>query len=743
MFKRNFVPVWIGIILLSGMFLMGQSAGWGPGDTDGDGILDTEDNCPTIANEFQVNSDGDSFGDACDNCIDVDNEHQSDVDGDLWGDACDNCPTVPNADQEDTNGIKDSDDVGDACEVDAPNILPAELLSITSGCVTFEGDHPSAPGQGFVQTYEFCDDGSVTKEWNPDPVSSPTLPGYLVGIGTWEYVGNTLTIITTAEAALNMTMVTTEVYDVAYTFDSGTKLDLYSTAQVPSDDTTILGIYERHSTVAMTSTMGGNSVMNMAQTIDTIMPVSIGAWSSTTTLDITCTGIGCILVETGVTRDTISGYFMMPGELFVVNGTLVLKTADAFVLERQPDSCEGIECGAHGSCEDGVCVCTDGYVGEFCDEVGPCVGIDCGENGTCVVVGGVGICECDTGYEGVSCEVDIDECDTGPCLNGGSCAEGAPGTYECTCIDGYTGDTCEQCPNDADGDGYGDPASGLCTHPELDCDDNHATVYPGAPELCDGLDNQCAGDAGYGSIDEGYAVCGDMVSIPSGCFNMGDAFAEGDNDELPVHEVCISEFEMDIHEVTNAEYAACVAAGGCTASTSTNSFSRETYYGNSAYDNFPVIYMTWHAAATYCTWAGKRLPTEAEWEYAARGGLAGMRYPWGDTLSGTDANYYNSGDPWDNDTSEVEYYAPNGYGLYDMAGNVWEWIADWYDESYSVSPANDPQGPVSGMNRVLRGGSCYMSYMNWIRVAKRLNYFPTLKNLNFGIRCARGGAYGP
>ena len=236
----------------------------------------------------------------------------------------------------------------------------------------------------------------------------------------------------------------------------------------------------------------------------------------------------------------------------------------------------------------------------------------------------------------------------------------------------------------------------------------------------------------------------DMVYIPSGCFDMGDSFSEGGSNELPVHNVCItSAFEMSRHEVTVGEYKACVAAGGCTAPANMNSFTRANYYDEASglYDNYPVIYVNWFDAEDYCSWIGGRLPTEAEWEYAARGGLTGKRYPWGDAISGTDANYWDSGDPWDNDTSPVEYYAPNGYGLYDMAGNVWEWVNDWYDQDYyqyceDNSIVNDPQGPTAGTSHVLRGG-CWVGGSNGVRASDRSYLGPGSWGSAYGFRCVR------
>ncbi len=230
--------------------------------------------------------------------------------------------------------------------------------------------------------------------------------------------------------------------------------------------------------------------------------------------------------------------------------------------------------------------------------------------------------------------------------------------------------------------------------------------------------------------------CG-MASIPADCFNMGDAFTEGGTNELPIHSVCISAFEIDLYEVTNAEYAECVGDGACTLPSNLDSYTRLTYYDDPDYDYFPVIHVDWNQAMNYCTWADKRLPTEAEWELAARGGWSGRRYPWGDTISSTDANYYI---PGDNDTSPAGYYPPNDYGLYDVAGNVWEWTNDWYqDDYYTVSPPNDPPGPATGTNRVLRGGS-FNSSIFGMRLAFRNPRVPQNGYYNIGFRCARGEA---
>jgi serine/threonine-protein kinase len=222
-----------------------------------------------------------------------------------------------------------------------------------------------------------------------------------------------------------------------------------------------------------------------------------------------------------------------------------------------------------------------------------------------------------------------------------------------------------------------------------------------------------------------------------GCDSSNSAeTCNGADDEQPLHTVTLSAYYIDKYEVTNARYQACVDAGGCTAPQSVDSYTRSPYYGTSTYADYPVIQVTWHQASAYCAWAGKRLPTEAEWEKAARGSSDTRKYPWGNSAPDCTKLNYN----WCvGDTSRVGSY-PSGaspYGVMDMGGNVWEWVNDWYSSTYySVSPSNNPPGPVTGEYRVLRGGSWGSNDLN-VRSANRGNSVPDIWYGGSGFRCVR------
>jgi len=259
-----------------------------------------------------------------------------------------------------------------------------------------------------------------------------------------------------------------------------------------------------------------------------------------------------------------------------------------------------------------------------------------------------------------------------------------------------------------------------------------------------------------------------MVYIEAGEFYMGTD--RGFPYEGPPHRVTLDPYFVDETEATNAEFAEFVAA--------TNYETTAEKLGNSGVFlpenhrwilvdgadwrhpegpessiegrmDHPVVHVSWDDAAAYCAWAGKRLPTEAEFEYAARGGLEDAEYPWGDEFNPKGefrANTWQGVFPeadLDQDgfsgVAPAKSFPPNGYGLYDIAGNVWEWVYDWYDpDYYAVSPTDNPRGPKDGKEKVQRGGSwlCSQNYCQGYRVASRMKTAPDSGLNNLGFRCA-------
>ncbi len=243
----------------------------------------------------------------------------------------------------------------------------------------------------------------------------------------------------------------------------------------------------------------------------------------------------------------------------------------------------------------------------------------------------------------------------------------------------------------------------------------------------------------------------EMVKVPEGSFHMGFVIDNdmewGDTDEEPVHEVFLDEFQIDRYEVTSAEFSSFLNEHKDQAkrffqlgNAVTIEFKDGIYRPRPGLERYPANRVSWYGADAYCRWKGKRLPTEAEWEKAARGTDQRI-FPWGDQHPDNDYTTYRR--PFAKNgfqAMEPVDSMPQGrspYGLHFMAGNVWEWVADWYrDDYYEVSPRQNPKGPESGTTRVMRGGNWYYKAY-YMRTTYRFNDKPESIKVWQGFRCAQ------
>jgi sulfatase modifying factor 1 len=307
--------------------------------------------------------------------------------------------------------------------------------------------------------------------------------------------------------------------------------------------------------------------------------------------------------------------------------------------------------------------------------------------------------------------------------------------------------------------------------------DEHPSCCAPSREVAIGSAPPVSGERGEHGVEQ--------VRLPGGSFAMGNSNGDenaGDG-ETPVHQVEVAPFGIDATSVTNVDFARFVEATGYRTEAEIYGFSAVFHLALAAepdevmgpaagtpwwagvrgadwrhpggsrsdlerLDDHPVVHVSWNDAVAYCKWAGRRLPTEAEWEYASRGGLEGARYPWGDELIGTDGewrcNIWQGVFPRRNTeedgfltTAPVRTFQPNGYGLWQTVGNVWEWCADWFGPRYyKFSPGENPPGPSLGAARVMRGGSylCHDSYCNRYRNAARSSNTPESSMGNTGFR---------
>jgi len=387
-----------------------------------------------------------------------------------------------------------------------------------------------------------------------------------------------------------------------------------------------------------------------------------------------------------------------------------------------PTSCDDANVCTTDTCD--AKGCAHAAIDAVCNDGNACTTADACVQGTCA---GSEPKVCDDGSDCTEdgCDAATGSCTTKPAA--GACDDGDDCTKNDTCVTGAckgepkTCDDANACTIDAC------VAGGACVH------DPAVAGTPCSGGACDGK-----GACAVASVPAG------MVLIPAGSFKMGCVVNDAcDADEKPQHSVEVAAFFMDVDLVTAPKYKACVDAGKCTAP---KDQSFDSYCNwDVGKDQHPINCVNWKQADTYCKWTEPkgRLPTEAEWERAARGGLIDSIYVYGSppTCAGKQENtacFYQGGPGCGMfSTCPVTFSATNGYGLRDMVGNLWHWVGDWYDASYyGVSPSSNPVGPANGSQRSLRGSSFGNDGLE-LRASRRGAAPPEASGKDYGFRCAR------
>ncbi|MFA5624973.1 MAG: SUMF1/EgtB/PvdO family nonheme iron enzyme [Bradymonadales bacterium] len=405
------------------------------------------------------------------------------------------------------------------------------------------------------------------------------------------------------------------------------------------------------------------------------------------------------------------------------------------------------ECQNGGTCTAlNTCTCLSGWTGNSCQT--PLCSPECQNEGICSAPD---TCTCLSGWTGNRCQTPV--CSP-ECQNGGTCS--APNT--CTCPSGWTGNRCQtavcspECQN-----------GGTCTAPNTCiCSSGwmgSSCQTPVCAQACQNggtcsAPNTCTCPSGWeGDYCE---ITAKRVRIPrsgdTSIFTMGRPFDDAvgsESNETPTHQVTLSAYFIDLYLVTASDYKLCVDAGKCTEPAN----KEDCTYNVIGKEDHPINCVDWQQAEAYCTWAGGRLPTEAEWERAAGGGDTYTRYSWGNVCP-SEWNMQCHGANWTSTTAKANcsttychdkypktspvgaFHSDQSYeGLYDVCGNVFQWTSDWSMRRYTHSPVTNPTGPSSGSKRIARGGS-YSSAVA-VGIPYRSEFDPNWKNPSFGIRCAQ------